>query len=939
MNHPLSRRLPVSARAAVLAAALLGSPARAADSWQAVLDPNNSLAFLFVRDGKPVFRVAAGGWGPKWAWVGLGANGRATDDRLSVSVPFTVNQGKGEVIRMKFEASRPAARKIAFRYDLSAARDVPLTMLMAGFNFEPQGSDGTLTMTHADGKTSTLPLPIRGITGRPATSKMVLGFKRGGDVTVTLDPPCALGFDNSIRVMLAADQFKQGKKSVTLTMTFPGDVAFAATQKDLDRLTKTLPGPDWFAFKPSAQPVPSVISMDRWLEKPAGKRGGVRMAGDRFQFEDGTPVKFWGVNLSYTGCAPPRDVAGALAARFAKYGINAVRLHKFTYPTGQGGIGDPNDSTRMDPKGLDQLDHFSAELKRRGVYFGWSHTYGFRVVPGDRKRLLAYDEIEKNLKGNTYAFINFAEDVQDLMIDMVVNLLRHKNPHTGLTYAEEPALCYLELQNEDDIFFYSSQSAFNACPTYKKRFMGRFAKWLEERYGSEEKLKEAWAGALKKGESLAGASIEPQTNPWFFGSDNLPRQKGGARQRLLDTAAFLHAAQEKFYGRFVKAIRAAGYKGPLCGSPWQAPDMLPHYYNLLSDYRVGFIDRHNYFDGNGPDMFRSMLTEPGSGYFGSGMQQVKGRPFGLSEWIHVYPNVYGAEGPAIVAAYGLGLQGWDASFEFQAQAAKQVFDAQAGTFPWGVWEADVPTSLGQYPALARMIYRGDVKEGAVISVRRVAVPELPAGKFAFSDRIVQKGDVKDFGGTVSPRALAAGRVVVEFTDKPRPSTFPDLKRHTRGTTIHATTGQLAWDHGGKGWFTVNTPGTKAVVGFAPGKEFALGDVTITPDCPFASIFLTALDRDATLAKGKRVLLTVVARQSNTGFRYFTPDNRVIDNGKGPILLEPVKATIIFKGRAVEAVNVLDHDGRRTERTVAITDGRFTVDGAKERTMYYEVILK
>jgi hypothetical protein len=50
------------------------------------------------------------------------------------------------------------------------------------------------------------------------------------------------------------------------------------------------------------------------------------------------------------------------------------------------------------------------------------------------------------------------------------------------------------------------------------------------------------------------------------------------RRRLLDTAAFLHHVQDRFYGRFVKAIRAAGYKGPLNGSPWQAPTMLPHYY-------------------------------------------------------------------------------------------------------------------------------------------------------------------------------------------------------------------------------------------------------------------------------------------------------------------------------------------------------------------------
>ncbi len=523
------------------------------------------------------------------------------------------------------------------------------------------------------------------------------------------------------------------------------------------------------------------------------------------------------------------------------------------------------------------------------------------------------------------------------MIEMVVNLLRHKNPYTGRTYAEEPALCFIELHNEDDIFFYTSEKAFNACPTYRKRFLERFAAWLKERYVSQEKLQAAWEGALRPNETLADNNIVPQLNPWFFGEDHLPGQKGGARRRLLDTAAFLHEVQNRFYDRFVKAIRAAGYQGPLNGSPWQAPSMLPHYYNLYSDYKVGYIDRHNYFDGKGPEMFASMLRRPGSGYFGSGLQQVIDRPFALSEWIHVYPNVYAAEGPAILAAYGMGLQGWDASYEFQSQADRRTFNVLGGQFPWGVWEADVPTSLGQYPALARMIYRGDVKEGEVISVRRISAANLAEGRFDFSDKVVQDGDVKSFDGTVPPEALAAGRVVVEFTEKSQPSQLPDMDRYRQGSVIKSVTGQLTWDTSGQGYFTVNTAGTKAVVGFAQGKELTLGDVKVRLDSPFASLFLTALDPKSDLAGGKHALLTALARQSNTGFTYFATDNRVLNNGRAPILLEPVKATVTVAGRRIQAVNILDHDGRPTGRSVPVVDGRFTLDGAKDKAIYYEVV--
>ena len=904
------------------------------------INPDNSLSFSFLHDDRPVFQLGLGGWGPKWAWVGIQSKQKAEGERLALRVPFVVNKDRGETIDVQFEAWQPAARQVAFRYDLESAKDVPLTMLMTSLNFEADNSKGTLTLSHAEGKSTKLDLPIRGIRGAPASSKAEFAFEmgdKGGTVAMQIDPPCPIAFDNGMRIVLAADTYPKGKRRVTLTLTFPANVAFIASQADLNKFSRKLAGPDWFAFQPSKEVVAGVIDVN--LDHPAGQHGGVRMVKDGFAFEDGTPIKFWGVNLSYTANAPDRETADFTAARFAKYGVNAVRMHKFSYPTGQMGIGDPNDSTRMDLAGMDRLDYFVSKLKEKGVYFGWSHTYGFTVVPGDRKHLLAYDEIAKNLKGKTYAFINFAEDVQDLMIDMVVNLLKHKNPYTGKTYAEEPALCFIELQNEDDIFFYTSEGAFNACPTYKKQFQARFAAWLKERYGSEEKLKTAWEGALKKGESLADATIVPQLNPWFFGEDHLPGQKGGSRQRLLDTAAFLHTVQDRFYSRFVKAIRDAGYKGPLNGSPWQAPSMLPHYYNLYSDYKAGYIDRHNYFEGGGRDMFASMLTQPGSGYFGSGLQQVIDRPFGLSEWIHVYPNVYAAEGPAIIAAYGMGLQGWDASYEFQSQAAKHAFGDVAGNFPWGVWEADVPTSLGQFPALARMIYRGDVKEGEIISVRRVSPAEMAEGKFSFSDKVVQHGDIKVFGGSVPAEALAAGRVVVEFTDEPQPSKLPDLKRYRHGSVIESVTGQLSWDTSGQGFFTVNTAGTKAVVGFAGGKEQTLGDVKVTVDTPFASLFLTALDRGDTLKTCKRALITVLARQSNTGFTYFAPDNKVLNNGGPPILLEPVKATLSISGRTVEAVNVLDHDGRRTGRTLTVADGKFTLDGTKDKAIYYEVVFK
>ena len=480
--------------------------------WSAVVSPENSLQTAFLRGETPVFRLGMGGWGPNWAWVGLASKERAATDRLAIQTPFVVNRAAGDVIDVKLEQWRSAPRTIRFQYDLAAARDVPLTMLIASLGVE-RAIPGKIAFVLADGKQASVNLPL-GRGAQPPVAKASLLLADVGRVVVTLDPPCPVSFDGDMRIMLASGVFPRGSRRITLTLAFADDIALAASQADVDRLTRTLAGPDWFPFQPSDDVRGGAIDMNDWLDRPAGKHGGVRSVGDRFQFEDGTPVKFWGVNLAYGGgCAPAKKIADLTAARFAKFGVNGVRLHKFSYPKNKMGIGDPNDSTTMDPEGLDRLDYFAAQLKQRGIYFGWSHTYNFHVCPGNRAKLVAYDEIAKNLHGDTYAFINFAEDVQDLMIEMVVKLLGHKNPYTGLTYAEEPALSFLEMQNEDDIFFYTSSGALKACPTYQRIFAGRFAQWLQAKYGSEQGLKAAWQDALKPDERLASRGIMPETNP------------------------------------------------------------------------------------------------------------------------------------------------------------------------------------------------------------------------------------------------------------------------------------------------------------------------------------------------------------------------------------------------------------------------------------------
>jgi hypothetical protein len=700
----------------------------------------------------------------------------------------------------------------------------------------------------------------------------------------------------------------------------------------------------WFVFQPNNQPGSSVIGMEDWLDKPAGRHGVLLIKGDRMVFEDGTPVKFWGVNIGGGGCCPNEKEAVAMAECFAKYGVNSVRLHK---PWAD--LYAEDDSTSLRPDALKRFDFFCNELRKRGIYYAWSFFYQHKLRGKDIEKLKYPKDFEKTGQYNQYGIADYCPDVQQILIEASVNLLNHRNPGTGLRYADDPALVSLEFQNESCIMFWSGRWLLE-MPNYLADFTGRFNAYLKKKYGSHEKLVAAWGSkALDvlniKGENLDKGNFEVVVDAVKLSDQGLTQaEEKGYKQRILDNAAFLHEEQNAFYGRFTEAVRKTGYKGPLVGSCWRAQGGITEYYNLRSDWLVGIIDRHNYHGGlsgwkpRTGDTFgtKAQVNIPGSGLFSSGMTQVIDRPFAFSEWCTVFPNEWSLESPAIIAVYGMGLQGWDASYQFAIQKAGFLTTIHENN----LWTIARPENMGLYPAIARMIYRNDVLQGDVVSIRALSMDDLYKGILPWGNEWYSGWkDIKVYQGPIPGQALAAGRVAVEFVDKPTPSKMPDMSLYSKDGVITSTTRQLVWDISNpeKGFFTVNTPGTRAVVGFNPGKKIQLDGVTIElQDTPFAGVFVSSLLPEKSIKQTDRVLITAMARAKNTGMEFNEKRDALVSLGNAPILLEPVKGTIGFEGRTIQAVNILDHDGRRTDKTLPSQGGSFHFDGAKDKTLYYEI---
>ena len=109
------------------------------------------------------------------------------------------------------------------------------------------------------------------------------------------------------------------------------------------------------------------------------------------------------------------------------------------------------------------------------------------------------------------------------------------------------------------------------------------------------------------------------------------------------------------------------------------------------------------------------LTEP-KHLLKLGMERVLGMPYGISEWANVLPNQWRLEAPPLMTFYGQCLNGWDVPMHFALEGTSGGFTRM---LKW-MWPIGEPSTLCQYPALARVIRRGDVREGELVFARNLS---------------------------------------------------------------------------------------------------------------------------------------------------------------------------------------------------------------------------
>jgi len=914
----------------------------AAENNYSIVCPSPN-SFVIADSHGSQFEIQFVAWGANWAFAGV--NGEVTSQNGIGQHHLTARLKTGA--NLTFDATVKLEKENSLVVETTMTSNQETDLTLAGLALVPDKTQfigGHLAVTKGDGSKSELPLPLQKIGPGGNTTTLAFSTASGSLISAQLNPAAMVTADGAARVVFAEHHIAANQPvKQTVVITLPGKTIYYPTGAS----APNEPGIEkWYSFNPAVkgQGVDE-LSLAEWMDAPAGKQGRITRNGASLAY-GGHPIRLWGINACYGSCFPDKEMAEKEAEFYSRNGINAVRLHKYADNT-WGGIVSKNSFAEFDPAKLDRMDYFISKLKEKGIYVELSPTFGqVSLGGGDRAAIPYMDEFGKIDQSGRIATQNGAlflsTELQNVLIAQMTGLMNHKNPYTGLTYAKDPAVAIIELVNEDDALFFGTMVSLKRYPTLRARTAQRFTQWLKARYGTEAALADAWGNEALNGFASEGFSGEswsfeknnllPLGNPWFYAPEQLSGVLAPRRKRILDSMRFLYEVQNDFYTRYAKALHATGYDGELVASNWMAGSGYSHFYNLESDARIGIVDRHNYFGG----VTDTMLAKPGIGILGSGMNQVSGHPFMLSEWISTFPNEFGNEGPAIIGAYGMGLQGWDASFMFQNGDKGTYFSSLGG----GVWEAAAPHMLGVFPAVARQVLRGDVKTSELVSTRYVHLPSLEKGELGFDDHSTQNGalgDIKTFSSlTVPPASLAIARCAVEFCQEPHATEKFDPEKYFRDGAYESSTGQLRWhpatDSPQGGWISINTPATQAVVGFASGQRCDLGDVVISPSTPFGSVYITAQERGGTLGNTHAMIVVAMGRAHNTGMKFMA--GHLLERGKGPVLLEPIVATITLKRQGRPTVYLLDHSGHRTATTLPVRNGQVSIDGARDHTPYY-----
>lgn len=568
-------------------------------------------------------------------------------------------------------------------------------------------------------------------------------------------------------------------------------------------------GKEWVSIPCKFSTVEDSVADFRFLlDAPAGKHGFVTVKDGHFVFADGTPARFWGVNTNSSFHYGEKAHIAKVLEQIAACGYNAIRLHHFDnglMRRKDPATGKPLEVDEIDPERMDNLDFLLAEAKKRGIYITldfftlrwWAKVPKYGSLVRGEYKVLAY----------------FDETIRNDLIRLSRDLMNHKNRYTGLRWADDPAVIFINFINEGTL----TRTLQGMTP--------RCRAIVEKAYD----------------QYLADRKIE-----------NTPAN------RKAHYEPFLEYTGVDFFRRMKREMQAVGVRIPFCDQNFEPTyGMTRHHYDYV-DYH--FYWQHPTYLKRGDELPASIGSNSALAGLGTPYQwvfhnAVAGKPMVLSEWNFCYPNPYLFEGGILTGAYA-ALQNYDGLMHFYFAAGRR--EAETPRFNDSFLIAHNPLMKFMARTGAILFLRGDVKPAPLgVLVTEKAAP-LVGGRLGITTgfRRISADAPAGLPLIAAPgeKELPPDRKII--FRKAEDEFIGELQENKvipacNGRDFASVTGELEWTPL-KQNLKVMTPRTEALI-LRPGQTLQGRFMQVHSEKAPAALFLSSLD-EKPLAETRRMVL-------------------------------------------------------------------------------------
>lgn len=841
----------------VLGLALLGGSlgVQAGSLWTSSIDEATGLPMLEV-GGARAIRPSMPFWGANWGWAGMYLRFKMTGPGAFEST------GRSEPLKLDLlsRISRNGESGWVFDMQLKAAADMaPIVGGGLDFQFDQGLTGGQM------GEVALL----------PGNQGWRWGRDGGPQVEMRFEPALPAVFFNAgnknhVRAFFYQDKLSAGEQRYKVTWTVKGPVD--VLPPTVERLGGK-PVDDWPLDSIGTRSAPVDLSFLNQDHKPAGKHGVLKADKDALVFADGTPARFWGTNITaYALFNTPRDTVREQARRLSALGYNLVRLHHHDSPwVGYNVFGNYaaiSNTQTLDEGALEKLDWWIKCLKEEGLYVWLDLHVQRHFKAGDN--IPGFDEMRKgqpqaDLKGFNYV----SPEIRQAMKRFNEAYLNHKNAFTGIANKDEPAVVALLVTNENDLTSHYGNGLLpdKNVPLHNKLYM-------------------AEADAFAK--------------TWGLNKDKVWRSWEQGPSRL-----FLNDLERRFDEDMEAHLRGLGSKALVVPTSSWGYNPLGSLPALTSGDLIdvhayspqGALEKHPVYGAN----FMHWL----------GAAQVLGYPLSVTEWnAEPFPLPDRHVLPLYLAATA-SHQGWDALMHY---AYTQEPTERNVPSNWHGYND--PSLIAMMPAAA-LLYRE--RHAAEATTTYVFDP----GAEVFYNQYISAGNAPALRTAMERGklliAMPATRELPWLERKPLPAGAIVLREPGRpvlpptATEAVTDTGQLTRNWA-EGTYTINTPRTRAALGWIGGRTVNLPDVEMRLVTRHISVAVQSLE-DKPVGESAQLLVSIATRSQPQ-----------VAN-KAPLLVEPPEGTLSIrapKGLKLYAIV----KGSRQEWPASYADGRysFKLDG-------------